>query len=363
VLLMIDDILKKHQPRLIVVDTIKTLADIVPSLNEFREFLLDLSLRLATWGCTALLLGEYSEDDIEFRPEGAIADGILCLYGTEEKKQQKRFLRILKMRGTSYTGGEIVFRITDHGIDIFPRIKPSVETQPYDFYEGRISTGIPGLDEMTGGGIPRSTTTLVSGSSGTGKTLLALHFTLSGLEAGENAVYVTFEENPRQLVRGALSLGLDLQPFIDQGKLQLIHVSPIELDVDQHVYNIQKSVLDTGSKRLVIDSISSFEVGMPDKVKYTDYIWAMSDYFKTQGINVLLTHELNYSEHISQLTKHGISFVADNLLTLRYLEQGVDLKRFLQVVKMRGSNHATNMQELLIGSGGISVGGSLSCHS
>jgi circadian clock protein KaiC len=112
-----------------VIDTIKTLADIIPSMIEFRAFLLDLSLRLATWGCTALFLCEYAEEEIGIRPESAIADGIIYLSGSEEKKQQKRYLRILKMRGTGYAGGENVFKISKWGIEIFPRLNPDVSTQ------------------------------------------------------------------------------------------------------------------------------------------------------------------------------------------------------------------------------------------
>lgn len=94
---------------------------------EFREFILDLSVRLTTWGCTTILLGEYSEQDIEIRPESAIADGIIYLYGTEEKRQQKRYLRILKMRGTNHFNGEAAFKISSTGISVFPRLKPIVK--------------------------------------------------------------------------------------------------------------------------------------------------------------------------------------------------------------------------------------------
>lgn len=129
-------------------------------------------------------------------------------------------------------------------------------------------------------------------------------------------MYVTFEESPQQLVVSALSLGIDLQPFISTGRLHLMQVSPMELDVDEHIYEMQKLVRNYGARRLVIDLISSFELGMQDKTKYTDYLWVMADFFKTQGINLLLTHEVHNSAKVSALTKHGISFIADNILLL-----------------------------------------------
>ena len=352
-LTVITELLKEHQPSLVIVDTIKTIADMILTSTEFREFVLDLSLRLSTWGSTSLLLGEYSEEDIEIRPESAIADGIIYLSGTEEKRRQKRFLRILKMRGTGHQGGENVFTINSNGIEIFPRINPEVSNQAYEQFSSRISSGIVGLDEIMNGGIPMGTTTLVSGASGTGKTILALNFALAGLKENKKVVYVTFEENPAQIIRGASNLGIDLQKYIDEGLLYMKHISPIELDVDEHVYEVQKLVKNTDAKRLIIDSISSFELGLQDKVKYTDYIWSLTDFFKRQGVSVYLTHEMHNSSEISMLTKHGISYVADNLLLLIYKEEGLELKRFLRVVKMRASSHYNGLKEIVIDENGF----------
>ena len=341
-LILIDELIKKYEPGLVAVDTIKTIADMTPSLIEFREFLLDLSVRLATWDCTAMLLGEYSEEDIEIRPESAISDGIIYLSGAEERKHQKRYLRILKMRGTGYIGGENIFKITRSGIDVFPRLKPEVTEQPYQQFNRSVSTGFPELDEMACGGVRRGSTTIISGSSGTGKTIIALHFIYAGL----------------QLIAGAKQLGLDLTPYLENGKLALIYASPVELDVDEHIYEIQQKVNELKADRLVIDSISSFEIGMADKVKYTDYIWALADYFKNLGVTLLMTHEMHDNANISVLTKHGISFVADNLILLRYLEELLEVRRFIRIVKMRGSNHSPIARELQIKNNRLTIGGS-----
>ena len=357
-LVLIDELIKKHEPSLVVIDTIKTIADMIPSLVEFREFLLDLSVRMATWSCTAMLLGEYSEEDIEIRPESAISDGIIYLSGAEERKHQKRYLRILKMRGTGYIGGENIFKITRSGIDVFPRLKPEVTEQPYQQFNRSVSTGFPELDEMACGGVRRGSTTIISGSSGTGKTIIALHFIYAGLQNDESAIFISYEENPWQLIAGAKQLGLDLTPYLENGKLALIYASPVELDVDEHIYEIQQKVNELKADRLVIDSISSFEIGMADKVKYTDYIWALADYFKNLGVTLLMTHEMHDNANISVLTKHGISFVADNLILLRYLEELLEVRRFIRIVKMRGSNHSTIARELKIENNRLTIGGS-----
>lgn len=355
-LIMIDEILQKHQPRLIVIDTIKTLSDMIPSIIAFREFLLDLSLRIATWGCTALFLGEYPEEEIQLRPESAIADGIIYLYGTEERKQQKRFLRVLKMRGTGFPGGQNIFKITQKGIELYPRLNPEVNNNLYQSYSTRLSSGLAELDAMMEGGIPQGTTTLISGASGTGKTLLATYYTYQRLKEGNSVVFVTFEENCQMFIQGAKQFGLDLEGFIKSGELRLMHVSPMELDVDEHIYWIQEQAKESGASLLVIDSISAFEVGISDKVKYTDYIWALCEYFKTVGVSTLLVHEMHDALHITGLTKHGISYIADNIIALQYVEQGFSIKRYLRIVKMRSSSHSTDLRKMEITPKGLALG-------
>lgn len=351
----IDRFLKEYQPKMVFIDTIKAFADIIPDSMEFREFILDLSVQLTTWGCTTILLGEYSEEDIEIRPESAIADGIIYLYGMEEKRQQKRYLRILKMRGTQHFHGEAVFKISDDGISVFPRLTPRVIKQDYIQYSVKVPTGVPKLDELMEGGIPKASTTLVTGPSGSGKTMLALQFALEGIKSGSKTVFVSLEENPSQIINNFIKFGMDIRPYINEGILHIIYVSPVELEVDEHVYQIQELVSKIGAQRLIIDSISSFEIGMSDKVKYTDYIWRMTDYYKSHGISVLLTHEMHDSSTLTAMTKHGISFVADNLILLAFKEDGIYLKRYLRVVKMRGSCHSTELRELIIDRNGISI--------
>lgn len=350
----VDEILKNHQPDLLIIDTVRSIADLIPSIVDFREFIIDISVRTSAWGCTCLLLGEYPEEDIDIRPEGAIADGIIYLYGTEESKHQKRYLRVLKMRGIDYRSGEHVFKITSEGIFVFPRLDSSIKIPEYIKRES-LSTGIKALDEITCGGIPQGSTTLISGFSGTGKTIIALHYAYAGLLNGEKVIYISFEEEPSQIVSGAAKLGLNLQAYIDSGQLYLKHLSPIELDADEHMYNIQKIVQETNAKRLVLDSISSYEMGIKDKVKYSDHILGMTYYFKSQGITLLLTQEI-YDENVySSLSKHGLSFMADNLLYLHYREHGPHVRRCFRIVKMRGSRHSSNIYELVINENEVMV--------
>lgn len=356
ILTLVDDLLYKYQPKIVVIDTIKVLNDIISSTIDIREFILNLSLKLAVWDCTTLFLGEYAEDEISSRPESAIVDGIMHLSGTEEKKYQKRYLRILKMRGTNYTQGQVFFKISSGGIVLYPRLNPEMSDQTYiRDYSNRISTGVPDIDLMMSGGIPRSTITLISGGSGTGKTVLAVNFAFNGLKNGESVVYVTFEENPDQLINSALSIGMDIRPYLSNRRLKLIHMSPVELDMDEHLFMLQDSISTIKATRIVIDSISSFELGIQDKVKYTDFIFSLTNYFKTLGITAYLTHEIHNSINVSEFTKHGTSFVADNLILLETKEDGLDIKRFIRIVKVRASRHEMRLKEFVIDDKNIEI--------
>ena len=218
---LIDNYLKEYQPKMVFIDTIKTFADIIPNSMEFREFITDLSVRLTAWGCTTVLLGEYSEGDIENRPESAIADGIIYLYGTEEKRQQKRYLRVLKMRGTNHSNGEAVFKISSDGFNVYPRLNSTVMLQDIAQYSERVSSGVPKLDQLMGGGIPKASTTLVTGPSGSGKTMLALSFALAGIKSGIVTVFVSLEENPLQIINNFIQIGQDIRPYIEEGMLHI----------------------------------------------------------------------------------------------------------------------------------------------
>ena len=344
----INNVVLKYNPIVIAIDSFKAIADFMPSKASFREFISELSIHLSIWECTVLLTGEYLENELKTRQEAALVDGILYLYGTEEQKFQKRYLRVLKMRGTNFLPGEHVLQINQHGVRVFPRLTPEVQKQPFVFDKRRQSTGLTDLDNMLGGGLPTGTTTLISGCSGTGKSLLGLNWLMNGVQHNEPGMLVTFEQYPEQIINNARSFGYRLDEMIQHNLLHILHVSPVELDVDFHMAKIQNMVVEKKIKRLLIDSISAFEIGMADKYKFTDYIWGLTNYFKSQGISVVLINEIPELFHAHQLSKHGISFIADNIIVTQLVQKHFTLRRLLGVIKVRGSHCSTEMKELVL---------------
>jgi circadian clock protein KaiC len=218
-----------------------------------------------------------------------------------------------------------------------------------------VSTGIAGLDEMMHGGIPRGSVTLVAGGSGTGKTLISLHFAIEGARQGEPGLLVTFQETPDHLKRIAAGFGWDLQQMIDAGLLRILYTSPVEMHVDEHTRTIQDAIDEIGAKRVVVDSLMDIQIATPDKVRFRDYVYSLATGLRSRGITSLFTNEIPELFGPLQLSSHGISFISDNVILLRYVEIESLLRRGISVMKMRGQDHDKAVREFTISGSGMQL--------
>lgn len=352
-------LVRTHQPDIIVIDSFKALRDLIPEPFAFRAFTLDLAVSLASWEVTTLLVGEYSDADLREEPEFAIADGIIYLYGLDEAERQKRFLRVMKMRGSNFFAGEHFFDVGANGISIYPRLRPQVMGE-YAIPNQRMGTMVEGLDAMLDGGLLASTTTLIGGNSGTGKTLLALSFLVQQARLGQPGLLVSFEESPGQIIRNAQGFGWDLEELQGRGLIDIFHVSPSELNIDRHAFDFKERAEAMGARCVVIDSISAFEAALHNLAKYQGYLWAIADYFKRNAISILMTSELPSTSDTLQVgIPQRVSFISDTIILLRYQETQGQIKRTITVLKMRGSYHDNTVRELIILPSGISIGSPL----
>ena len=281
-----DRLVRLHRPEFLVLDSFRVVKEYFDAAVTYRQFLYDFVLRLAAWEVTAFLVGEYSESEIRDEPEFAIADGILYLYGTDETARQRRFLRILKMRGTNFFAGEHFFEIKESGIELYPRLDPRIGGE-YSVPSGRLPSAVPGLTDMMGGGIQEATSAVIVGTSGAGKSLVALSFLIATAQLGKPALYVTFEERGEQLVRNAEQLGWPIRDYLEQGLLQVIHVPPSELDIDKHAIVIKQAAAALKAQTVIIDTISVLYANILIHSKAQDYLWAITDYFKRVGVTVI----------------------------------------------------------------------------
>jgi len=350
----LSELIKRLSPKLIVIDSFRAIHDLASSPPETRRMVSDLAGLLTAYDVTVLLLGEYTAADIERYPEFAVSDSIIQLARQTLGSRDERYLRVLKLRGSSYREGQHAFRITGDGIQLFPRlISPRVATI-YTPRLDRTSTGIPGLDAMVDGGVWAGTTTLLVGPTGSGKTTIAMHFAMEGIARKEPTLYVNFQENPAQLARTFTLLGLDLTKARENG-LELMYVSPVELQIDSIVVGIFDRIKDGRIRRVVVDAVGDLVTAASDTQRLHDYLYSLVQHFAVNGVTSLLTFESGISADGSlDIAEQRFSYMSDNVLAIALGGQE-RTRRTIRVVKTRNSGHDPVVRELEISSAGARV--------
>lgn len=353
---VITEHVERLNPSLIVVDSFRAIEDLATAAGEWRFFTHNLSVNMASWQCTTILVGEYAEREVGFGPEFTAADNVVYLSQDALQNSIVRRLRAVKVRGLPMMPGRHAFRITSDGLQLFPRL-PAVENMPRIKKGARAAFGIEGLDEMMRGGLPRGQVCLVAGSSGTGKTLLALHFAVQGAREGEPCVLVTFEESPNEHAEKMASFGWDLRALERRKLIEMVYLRPVDLSIDEVMNALHQAVGRIGARRVVINSISGLEIALPqmERNELREGLYRMTSHLSASGIVVLLTTEVPDLLGDVRISSQGTSFLADNVILLRYVEIVSELRRALMVVKMRTSGHDSSLREYRIGSQGMVV--------
>jgi circadian clock protein KaiC len=275
--------------------------------------------------------------------------------------RESRGLEAMKVRGAARLPGLHALMLTVDGVTIYPRLEARVRADTADMedapnLEGRVAFGLPELDALLNGGLTRETSTLVLGSLGTGKTLLALHFALAGIAAGEPTVYLGFRETRGQLLRraDAFDLGARLRTALQPGGgLTLRHIDPIELEPDIIAHELLAILDANGARRLVVDSITELERAVArtaDPRRLDDYLKALLSALRMRRISVLFIKEsrMLVTTHLT-LTADALSILAENVLVLQQVTYQDRLVRVLSVLKMRFSAHDVSLREFRIG--------------
>lgn len=319
-----------------------------------RELLMQISYKLKDLGVTTVMSSEQPFEDgpIKHRMEEFAADNVILLRNlTRRKRERSRSVEILKFRGSSHEREQACLIIGMRGLEAFGWPKLAVSSR---VIQERCSMGISGLDEMMRGGVFRTSGTLITGTSGTGKTLMSLHFVMEGLRRGERCVFVSFEEGREQLVALALGFGWDLEKFEKKGLLVLHCAYPEEAELAQHLAKFESIVKRHKAQRVAIDSISAlmnaFEVSVRDFVKN------IVSFCKSQGAALVMTLERTELIAARRITDAQVSTATDNIVLLKFVEQGGALGLIAAVLKMRGSGHDNKLRFYSISDKGISIG-------
>jgi circadian clock protein KaiC len=352
---------ESSKPRIVVVDSFRTVvrkALTSTGETELQGFIQRLALHLTSWEATTFLIGEYVEGELRDNPVFTVADGLLWLYQSVERNSIVRKLQVVKLRGQESVPGMHTFRITEDGLQTFPRTFGLNEAPSHVKGKRRLSTGIRELDAMMGGGIPEGDSLLVAGPSGSGKSVLGSQFIAEGLRHGEPGIVAMFEELPAEYAQRAAKLGLDFDTPQKDGTLKIIYLRPLDLSVDETVHEVVNAVKEIGCKRLVIDSLVGFELALAPgfRADFRESLYRMIAALTRLGVTIISTVEIEENFTSLGLSNFTVSFLADDIVRLRYVSINGQLRKMLLVVKMRRSQHSIDMCEYQISSKGLVVG-------
>ena len=356
---------EETNPGFVVVDSFRTLVSALsagpPSDAEMQAFTQRLALHLTAWQTTSFLVGEYHESDKQNNAVFTIADGIIWMTQAPDRNSVVRKIQVVKVRGQEQIPGLHTFRITGDGLRVFPRISLTRREAHRRDPKSRVSTGVTGLDEMMGGGIPAGDSILLAGPTGTGKSMLATQFIAAGAAQDEAGVLTVFEEHAKDYLARAEVLGFGLDAMIKEGTLEVIYLRPLDLSPDETLHEILEAVERVGATRVVIDSLSGFELALAPtfRIDFRESLYRLISALTGRGITVLTTMELAQHDTELRFTPNVISFLADDLLMLRYVEIDQALRRVIGVAKMRGSQHSKDFREYEITGSGIRLLGGL----
>lgn len=352
----------ESNPAIVVVDSFRGVLNRTHASptgeHEVQAFMQRLALHLTSSETTAFLLGEYNDAQYD-QSVFTVADGIIQLCQAIERNSVVRKLHVQKMRGQAQIPGLQTMRLTADGVMVFPRLpKPeegATETSPLAH---RLSTGVAALDEMMGGGVPRGYSVLVAGPSGSGKTVLTNEFLLEGARRDEPGVIAVFEKRPNDYLH-TTPHGEAFGELVEQKKLEVIYVRPLDLSIDETLTAVRNAVLRVGAKRAVIDSLSGLELALAPTFRedFRESLYRMVGALTSMGVTIMSTVELPDAFTVLQFSPHGTAFLNDAIIMQRYFEVGGQLRRGIAVVKVRGSQHSKDLREYTIGAGGTLVVG------
>ena len=353
VLASVDRLTKEHRPGVVVIDSFKALGAFAQGEAQFRRFLHDLAGRLTAIAASSFWVGEYTRESAVDAAEFAVADSIIALATKRTLEREIRVLQVLKLRGSNFLSGEHAYRISPAGINLFPRLADRMDTSDYRLGTERHSTGVAALDDLLGDGYWPGSATLVAGPSGIGKTLMGLHFIFNGAKAGQAGLIASLQENQIQLERVVKGFGWTL----DTPGVTLLSRSPVDMYIDEWVYDLLEQMERNGCKRILIDSLADLAIAAGDDRRFREWMYSLTQRCSRAGVSLMMTMEVPELFSMTRVSENGMSHLSDNVVLLQYVRDEDRLNRALTVLKTRASNHQPAVRRFEITPEGISLSG------
>lgn len=358
VLARIVDEVTAHNPGLIFVDSFRSVVFASENAGSpkmgLQLFVQQLGMLMTSWQATTFLIGEYF-NETDANPVFTVADGLIWLRQSVQRNSMVRKIEIMKMRGQPSLPGLHTFRIDGSGVRVFApaqHLAAGACAPATDSLDERALMGVPVLDAMLGGGLPRGYSLLVAGPSGSGKSVLAASFLADGARRGETGVVAAFEQHPNR------SRNPQLAGLIARGEVGLIDSREPDLSIDEIVLLILTEVRRLGATRVVLDSLSGFELALAPtfRTDFRESLLGLVTALTRAGLTVLMTSELEDRYTDLRFSPYGAAFLTDAIIVQRYIEVDSRLQRVMAVVKVRASPHSNALRLYDIRDDGIHMG-------
>jgi len=345
----------RHRPARVVFDSLSEMRMLARDALRFRRQILALKQYFVGRDCTVLLLDDrtHPRGDLQLQ---SLAHGVVLLehmamdYGAERRR-----LQVMKLRGVRFRGGYHDFRIRTGGVEVYPRILSLA--QPRELTGGTpTSSGSPELDALLGGGIVPGTSTVLMGSAGTGKSVLALQYAHTAASSGDRVRAYLFDERLSTALERARALGIDTSETVRDGRLSLRQIEPTEMSPGEFAQDVVRAVEEGGVRLIILDSLNGYIQAMPSERLLLVQIHELLSYLSNRGVTMIMT-----------LVQHGVfggmvdqaaevSYLADTVVLMRYFEHAGSVRRAISVVKKRTGSHEQTIREFVVAPGGLRVG-------
>jgi circadian clock protein KaiC len=343
---------ERLKPTRVVFDSLSEMRLLAGSALRYRRQILALKQFFVNRQCTVLLLDDLTttEQDLQMR---SIAHGVLVLEQTQPRYgAQRRRLQVLKYRGVQFRGGYHDYSIVKGGLRVFPRLVAAEHRRAST--RARLSSDVPAIDALLGGGIEEGTSTLLVGAAGTGKSTIAAQFAWAAARRGQRSALFLFDESPQTLLSRCREVAIDLEPFVESGMVTVTQVDPAELTPGEFTHAISAQV-DQGAKIIVIDSLNGYLNAMPEEGFLTIYLHELLMYLGQRGVAaILISAQQGLIGHMQSPV--DASYLADAVVLLRYFEARGEVRQALSVLKKRGGRHERTIREFTLEATGIKVG-------
>ncbi|HEY3704251.1 MAG TPA: ATPase domain-containing protein [Terracidiphilus sp.] len=346
-------LIDESKPDRVVIDSLSELRLLAADPMRYRRQLLALKHFFAGRDCTVLLLDDRTAEGSDTQLQ-SIAHGVLRLekmhrsYGVT-----RRQIEVVKLRGSAFREGFHDYTILRGGLCVYPRLVAQEHLDP--FVGDRITSNLPSLDQMFGGGINRGSSSLLIGPSGCGKSTLSMVYAFAAAQRGDRAVVYVFDEVLRTAQDRLESIGIPVREEIAKGTLRMVQVDPATLSPGEFASQITSDVQINDTRVVVIDSLNGYLTSMPGEKDLNVHLHELISYLNQKGVATFLV----YTQHGligSMQTEVDVSYLSDTVVLLRYFEAAGSLRKLVSVVKQRVGQHEDTLRELKITPKGVEIG-------